>query len=169
MLRRRRLDVDDRRDCEEVVQKDRVEEGLVQNADVEVDVDEVLEVDVLQWTKTMSKRKAKSMSTLEVEAKRCHQVGKDLVEEDDVEEVVRKMVMCRCGCGGLLPMASREDLDGTRALLPCQMVQGFHLKGVPNWVDQKSLGSRRCVESMHGHWSPLSCRLSLPPLLSLCC
>ena len=85
----------------------------MQNVDVEVDVDEVLEVDVLQWTKTMSKRKAKSMSMLEVEAKRCHQEGKDLVEEDDVEEVVRKMVMCRCGCGGSLPMASREDLDGT--------------------------------------------------------
>ena len=55
--------------------EDRVEEGLVQNADVEVDVDEVLEVDVLQWTKTMSKRKAKSMSMLEVDAKRCHLEG----------------------------------------------------------------------------------------------
>ena len=133
LLRRRRLDVDDRRDCEEVVQKDRVEEGLVQNADVEVDVDEVLEVDVLQWTKTMSKRKAKSMSMLEVEAKRCHQVGKDLVEEDDVEEIVRKMVMCHCGWGGLSLLVCRGASGMTMALLPCQMVQGFHLKGVPSW------------------------------------
>ena len=119
LLRRRRLDVDDRRDCEEVVQKDRVEEGLVQNADVEVDVDEVLEVDVLQWTKTMSKRKAKLMSMLEVEAKRCRQVGKDLVEEDDVEEVVQEMLMCRCGWGGWSLLADRGEPGVAIALLPC--------------------------------------------------
>ena len=151
LLRRRRLDVDDRRDCKEVVQKDRVEEGLMQNADVEVDVDEVLEVDVLQWTKTMSKRKAKSMSMLEVEAKRCHQVGKDLVEEDDVEEVVEQMLISRCGGVVMsLPMASREDPGLTGALLPCQIVLGFPQKGVQSWVDQKSLGSHCCLMSMHG-------------------
>ena len=72
LLRHKRLDVEDRRRCEEVVQEDRVEEDLAKN-DVEVVVDEVLEVDVPQLSKTMSKRKmklAKSMSMLEVVA-RC--------------------------------------------------------------------------------------------------
>ena len=120
MLRRRRLDVDDRRDCEEVVQEDRVEEDLVKN-DVEVVVDEVLEVDVPQLSKTMSKRTmklAKSMSMLEVDATDGRREEKDLVEENDVKVVRKEMVMCRCGVVLSLDMG-REDLGLTRALLPC--------------------------------------------------
>ena len=107
---------------EKVVRRDRVEEDLAKN-DVEVVVDEVLEVDVPQLSKTMSKRKmklAKSMSMLEVDATNRHEEGMDLVVERCEEEVVQKMVMCRCGCGvESLTMDSRGDLDGTRALLPC--------------------------------------------------
>ena len=62
---------------------------------------------------------AKSMSRSKVEAKRCHQVGKDLVDEGCVEEVDRKMVMCRCGRVVMSLYMGRVDLDGTRALLPC--------------------------------------------------
>ena len=62
MLRRRRRDVDDRRGCQEDVRVDHdVEEGLVRNVDVEVVVDEVREVDLLQLSKTMSKRTKKSV------------------------------------------------------------------------------------------------------------
>ena len=89
----------------------------MQNADVEVDVDEVLEVDLLQLSKTMSKRTmklAKSMS--EVVAKRCRLEDAGLVEEADVEEVGEKMVMSRCGWGGWSLDMGRV---ATLALLPC--------------------------------------------------
>ena len=60
MLKQRRVVVVDRRDRQEDDHVDRdVEEDLVQNVDVEVDVDKVREVDVLQLTKTMSKRTMK--------------------------------------------------------------------------------------------------------------
>ena len=118
--RHRRLGVEDRRRCEEVVQEDRVEEDLAKN-DVEAVVDEVLEVDVPQPSKTMSKRTmklAKSMSMSEVVAKRGHQEDVDLVEGNDVKVVHKEMVMCRCG--GVLSLdMGREDLGLTRALLPC--------------------------------------------------
>ena len=42
----------------------------------------------------------------------------DLVEEEDVEEIVRKMVMCRCGCGGSL-LVGRGEPGVAIALLPC--------------------------------------------------
>ena len=42
---------------------------------------------------------AKSMSMLEVVARGNRLVDEDLVEEENVKEVGRKMVMCRCGCG----------------------------------------------------------------------
>ena len=118
MLRHRRLDVEDRRRCEEVVQEDRVEEGLAKN-DVEVVVDEVLEVDVLQLSKMMSKKKmtlAKSMSMLEVVARGNRLVDEDLVEEEDVKEVGNAMVMCRCGVVLSLCMGRGA---GMVALLPC--------------------------------------------------
>ena len=120
-LRRRQVVVVDRRDRQEDDHVDRdVEEGLVQNADVEEVVDEVLEVDVPQLSKTMSKRKtklAKSMSMLEVVARGNRLVDEDLVEEEDVKEVGRKMVMmCRCGVVLSLYMGRGA---GMVALLPC--------------------------------------------------
>ena len=33
-----------------------------------------------------------------------------------------------------------------------EMIPGFPQMGVPSWVSLKSLGSRRCVEPMHGRW-----------------
>ena len=142
MLRRRRRDVDDRRGCQEAVRVDRdVKEDLAQNVDIEVVVDEVLEVDVPQLSKTMSKRTmklAKSMS--EVDARQNREVDMDLVEKEDVKEVGNAMVMCRCGWGGWSLCMGRGASGVTMALLPCQIVLGFHLKGVPRWVDQKSLG-----------------------------
>ena len=94
MLRRRRVVVGDRRDRQEDDHVDRdVEEGLVQNVDVEVVVGEVREVDLPQLSRTMSKRKtklAKSMSMLEVVAKRNHQVDEDLVEEEDVRKLTER-------------------------------------------------------------------------------
>ena len=120
MLRPERRDVDDRRGYEEVVPDDRVEEeDQVQNDDVEEVVDEVLEVDVPQLSRTMSKRKtklAKSMSMLEVVARGNRLVDEDLVEEEDVKEVGRKMVMCRCGVVLSLYMGRGA---GMVALLPC--------------------------------------------------
>ena len=65
----------------------------MQNDDVEVVVDEVLEVDVPQLSKTMSKRTmklAKSMSMLEVVARGNRLVNEDLVEEEDVKEVGKR-------------------------------------------------------------------------------
>ena len=60
MLRRRRLDVDDRCGCQEDVRVDHdVEEGLVRNVGVEVAVDEVLEVDLPQLSMLMTKRTKK--------------------------------------------------------------------------------------------------------------
>ena len=120
MLRPERHDVVDRRGCEEVVREDRVEEDLAKN-DVEEVVDEVLEVDVLQLSKTMSKRKmklAKSMSMLEVDAVDGRQEEKDLVEEDDVKVVRKEMVMCRCGVV-LSLLVARGASGVTMALLPC--------------------------------------------------
>ena len=60
----------------------------------------------------------KSMSMLEVDAKRSREEDEDLVEKDCVEEVVRKMVMCHCGCGGSLAI-DRVASGMTLALLPC--------------------------------------------------
>ena len=142
-------------DLVEEVEGGCVEEGLAQNVDVEV-VDEDREDDpdqVMLMTTAKTMKLAKKMSMSKVEAKRCHQVGKDLVDEGCVEEVDRKMVMCRCGGVVMsLTMASREDLDGTRALLPCQMVPGFHLKGVPRWGCSEVVGlSCHCVHA----WSSM--------------
>ena len=155
MLRRRRRDVDDRRGCQEDVRIDHdVEEGLARNVDVEVVVDEVREVDLLQLSKTMSKKTmklAKSISMLEVDAIDGRLEERDLVEEYCVEEVGKAMVMCRCGGVMSLCMGRGTEMD---ALLPCRKsVLKFALKGVPRWVDLKSLGlsSHR---SMHGRWSP---------------
>ena len=121
LLRHRRLDVEDRRGCEEVVPDDRVEEeDQVQNDDVEEVVDEVLEVDVPQLSRTMSKRKmklAKSMS--EVDARQNREVDMDLVEKEDVKEVGNAMVMCRCGWGGWSLCMGRGASGVTMALLPC--------------------------------------------------
>ena len=115
MLRPERLDVDVRRGYVEVVPGDPVEEeDQVQNDDVEVVVDEVREVDLL--LPKMSKTKTMQMSRSKVEAKRCHQVGKDLVDEGCVEEVDRKMVMLMCRCGGVVLVGRGA---GTVALLPC--------------------------------------------------
>ena len=124
MLRRRRVVVEDRRDRQEDDHVDRdVEEDLVQNVDVEVVVDEVREVDLLQLSKTMSKRTmklTKSMSMLEVVARGNRLVDEDLVEEEDVKEVGRKMVMmCRCGWGGSSLLVARGASGVTMALLPC--------------------------------------------------
>ena len=122
MLRRRRVVVGDRRDRQEDDHVDRdVEEGLVQNVDVEVVVGEVREVDLPQLSKTMSKRKtklAKSMSMLEVVARCCRPSQKDLVEENDVKVVRKEMVMCRCGV--VLSLLVAKGASGvTMALLPC--------------------------------------------------
>ena len=65
----------------------------------------MLEVDAPQLSKTMSKRKmklAKSMSTLEVDAKDDRREERGLVEEDCVEEVGKAMVMLMCRCGGVV-------------------------------------------------------------------
>ena len=73
-------------------------------------VDEVLEVDVPQLSKTMSKRKmklAKLTSTLEVDAKDDRREERDLVEENCVEEVGKAMVMLVCRCGGVLLLVGR--------------------------------------------------------------
>ena len=115
MLRRRRLDVDDRRGCEEVLQMTVCEEGLVKNVDGEVVVDEVLEVDLL--LSKMSKTKSVQMSMLEVVAKRGRREDADHVVKDDVEEVVQKMVMM-CRCGGVVSLMVGR-VAGTLALLPC--------------------------------------------------
>ena len=121
MLRPERLDVDIRRGYVEVVPGDHVEEeNQVQNDDVEVIHDERRDVDFLQLSKTMSKRTMKlAKSRSEVVARCCRPGQRDLVEEDDVEEVVQEMVMCRCGGVVLSLYMGRVDLDGTRALLPC--------------------------------------------------
>ena len=117
LLRRRRVEDVDRRDRQEDDHVDRdVEEDLVQNVDVEVDVDEVLEVDVLQLSRTMSKRKtklAKLMSRVVAKWNRREDAG--LVEEDDVEEVVEGIMMSRCGGVMSLDMGRVATL----ALLPC--------------------------------------------------
>ena len=113
LLRRRQV---------EVVHADRVEEGLGPNVDEEIaeedredDPDQVM---LMTTAKTM--KLAKKLSMSKVDARRCHEKGRDLVVERCEEEIVQKMVMCRCGCGvESLTMDSRGDLDGTRALLPC--------------------------------------------------
>ena len=58
------------------------------------------------------------MSMSEVDATDGRREERDLVEEDDVKEVVRKMVimMCRCGWGGWSLDMGRV---ATLALLPC--------------------------------------------------
>ena len=122
LLRHRQVEVVDRRDRQEDDHVDRdVEEDLVQNVDVEVVVDEVREVDLLQLSKTMSKRTMKlAKSVLVVDAKRCHLEDAGLVEEADVEEVGEKMVMmCRCGWGGSSLLANRGEPGVAMALLPC--------------------------------------------------
>ena len=151
-LLRHRLEKVVRRDRVEDVQDDHEEEDLEPNVD-EVVGDEVLEVDVPQLSKTMSKRTmklAKSMSMSEVVAKEDHREERDLVEEGCVEEVDKEMVMCRCGCGGLSLLTMGRGPRGIRALLPCRIPDA--LMGVPRWVVQKSWGSRRCHLSMHGRW-----------------
>ena len=115
MLRPERLDVDIRRGYVEVAQEDRVVEGLGPNVDEEV-VDADREDDLEQamlMTTARTMRLAKSRS--EVVARCCRPSQKDLVEEDDVEEVVEQMLISRCGCGGSLDMGRVATL----ALLPC--------------------------------------------------
>ena len=73
------------------------------------------------------------MSMSEVVARCCRPSRRDLVEEDDVEEVVEQMLISRCGCGGSL-LVCRGASGMTMALLPCQkMVPKFSQKGVPSW------------------------------------
>ena len=121
MLRRRRVEVA-HADRVEEIDVGYVEEGLGPNVDEEV-VEEDREVDLEQlmlMTTAKTMKLAKSRS--EVVARCRRPSRRDLVEEDDVEEVVQKMlmVMRRCGWGGWsLPMASREDPGLTGALLPC--------------------------------------------------
>ena len=113
MLRPERLDVDIRHGYVEVVPGDHVEEEDQVH-------DERRDVDLLQLSKTMSKRTMKlAKSRSEVVARCCRPGQRDLVEEDDVEEVVQEMVMCRCGGVVLSLNMARVDLEGTRALLPC--------------------------------------------------
>ena len=173
-LRRRQVVVVDRRDRQEDDHVDRdVEEDLVQNVDVEVVVGEVREVDLPQLSKTMSKRKtklAKSISMLEVDAIDGRLEERDLVEEDCVEEVGKAMVMCRCGGVMSLLTMARVDLEGTRALLPCQIIWSFHLKGVPSWGCSEVVGlSCRCVHA----WSLVamvkSCMIATVVVVVLSC
>ena len=107
-------------DLVEEVEGGCVEEGQVQNVDVEVveedredDPDQVM---LMTTAKTMM---AKKLSMSKVDARRCHEEGRDLVVERCEEEVVQKMMMmCRCGGVESLTMDSRGP-RGIRALLPC--------------------------------------------------
>ena len=49
-----------------------------------------------------TKKSVKKMSMLEVVARWNRREDADHVAKDDVEEFVRKMVMCRCGWGGVV-------------------------------------------------------------------
>ena len=119
--RLRRRQVVDHADLVVVVDVGPVVEGLGPNVDEEV-AEEDREDDpdqVMLMTTARTMKLAKSMSRSKVEAKRCHQVGKDLVDEGCIEEVDKEMVMmCRCGVVLSLDMG-RGDLGLTRALLPC--------------------------------------------------
>ena len=118
MLRQRRLDVDDRRGCEEDLHVERdVKEGLVLNVGVEVIHDQRCDVDLLLSTKSKTMQMSMLPETLGV-AKGCRGESADLFVESCVEEVVRKMVMSRCG-GVMSSIDSREDPGLTGALLPC--------------------------------------------------
>ena len=123
MLRPERRDVDDRRDCEEVVPDDRVKEDLGPNVDevvVEEDhKDDPYKVMLMTTAKTM--KLAKKMSMSKVDARRCREEGMDLVVERCEEEVVQKMVMvmCRCGWGGESLLVCRGEPGVAIALLPC--------------------------------------------------
>ena len=132
MLRPERLDVDVRRGYVEVAQEDRVVEGLGPNVDEEV-VDADREDDLEQamsMTTARTMKLAKSVSV--VDARQNREVDMDLVEKEDVKEVGKAMVMGRCG-GVMSLVTMGRGPRGIRALLPCQMVLGFHLKGVPSW------------------------------------
>ena len=62
---------------------------------------------------------AKSMSTLEVDAKDHRREERDLVVEDCVEEVGKAMVMCRCGGAVLSLVVAKGGPGMAMALLPC--------------------------------------------------
>ena len=104
LLRRRRVVVVDRRDRQEDDHVDRdVEEDLVQNVDVEVVVDEVREVDLPAVVED-DVEEEDEVGEVDVHVGGCCQMLSsrrwDLVEEDDVEEVVERWLMSRCGWGG---------------------------------------------------------------------
>ena len=118
LLRRRQVEVA-HADLVEEVDIGYVEEGLGPNVDEEV-VEEDREDDLEQlmlMTTARTMKLAKSMSEVVATDDRLGQ--RDLVEEDDVEEVVRKMVICRCGWGGLSLLVCRGASGVTLALLPC--------------------------------------------------
>ena len=84
-------------DLVEEVEGGCVEEGQAQNVDVEV-VEEDREDDpdqVMLMTTAKTMKLAKSRS--EVVARCRRPSRRDLVEEDDVEEVVEQMLISRCG------------------------------------------------------------------------
>ena len=117
MLRQRRLDVDDRRGCEEDLRVDHdVKEGLVQNVDVEVVHDERCNVDFL--LSKMSKTMQMSTLTKKLGVARDGRVeGEELVVEDCVEEIVRKMVIVMSRYGGVMSLLVCRGVG--LALLPC--------------------------------------------------
>ena len=109
-------------DLVEEVEGGYIEEGQVQNVDEEVaeedredDPDQVM---LMTTAKTM--KLAKKMSMSKGVARGNRREDADTVVKDDVEEVVREMVvvMCRCGCGGSL-LVRRAASRVTLALLPC--------------------------------------------------
>ena len=109
------------------------------------------------------------MSMSEVVARCCRPSRRDLVEEDDVEEVVEQMLISRCGCGGSL-LVCRGASGMTMALLPCQIIWSFHLKGVPSWGCSEVVGlSCRCVHA----WSLVamvkSCMIATVVVVVLSC
>ena len=156
MLRRRQVEVV-HADRVEEVDVGYVEEGQVQNVDVEV-VEEDREDDpdqVMLMTTAKTMKLAKSMSTLEVGAKDDRLGQRDLVEEDDVEEVVQEMLMSRCGGVVMSLLTMGRGVPGIGALLPCQIPGP--LKGVPRWGCSEVVGLSSHL-SMHGRWLPWSCR-----------
>ena len=98
-----------------------VVEGLGPNVDEEVvveDREDDLEQAMLMTTaRTMKLAKRMSMSKTVGVAKNGRLEDADLVVERCVEEVVRKMVMVMCRCGGVVSLLVGRV--ATLALLPC--------------------------------------------------
>ena len=118
LLRRRQVEVA-HADRVEEVDVGYVEEGLGPNVDEEV-VEEDREDDpdqVMLMTTAKTMKLAKSRS--EVVARCRRPSRRDLVEEDDVEEVVQEMLMSRCGGVVMSLLVCRGASGVTLALLPC--------------------------------------------------